>query len=121
MAKVPMTKEAAKALAAEVKLQSPDYALLALVPVENQDAARLWIRMKAEFTPNLHDLADAFEYCERRQSESDDKANEILPQAAKKFRVKESALDKAWIHRTWTKLNLLLRLRTAARELHGPV
>jgi hypothetical protein len=133
MAKVPMTKEAAKALAAEVKLQSPDYGLLALVPVEKQDAARLWMRMKAQFTPYQHAAADAFEYCERRQSDSNDDRDEIIAEAAAQFfdrvptKLKKTLADftesvhRAWQGRNWDEVNKLRELRAAARLLHGSV
>jgi hypothetical protein len=125
MTKAPVTKEAAKALAAEVKLQSPDHSLLALVPVDKQDTARLWIRMKAEFTPYQHAVADAFEGCERRQSETGVKANEIADDVAKQFfdRKHKKTLEeftesvhRAWRGRTWQQILDLVELRAAVRS-----
>lgn len=102
-----------------------DDALLALIPAKKRDVARLLIRMKI-FTPYQHAVADAFEWCERRQSESSDKKSKIVDDAARCFF--ESTLKKtleeftdsihrAWIGRTWPEINSLLRIRAASKLL----
>lgn len=109
---------AARSRAAGVRLQVFDDAVLALVPTEVREQVRLAMRLKAQFSAYLHAVADAFEECERLQSESNDTPTTILRQAATKFGVREKSLDKGWIHGTWDKLNDLLELRA---DLHGGV
>lgn len=79
------------------------------------------MRLKRQFSPYLHAVADAFEECERRQSESDDTPTTIIVAVAAERGVEEKSLDKGWIGRSWQDLNLLLRIRAAARKLHGPM
>jgi hypothetical protein len=124
-----MTEEQAKQLdaladrssASGACLQELDDFWLALTPVPLRPKVRVAMRLKRQFTPYLHAVADAFEECERRQSESDAGPTKIIVAVAAKFSVREKSLDKGWIGRTWSELNLLLQRRAAARDLHGPM
>ena len=107
--------------ASGVCLQELDDFWLALTPVALHPKVRVAMRLKRQFSPYLHAVADAFEECERRQSESDDTPTTIIVAVAAKFRVREKSLDKGWIDRSWPELNELLRIRAAARKLHGPM
>lgn len=102
-------------------LQELDDFWLALTPVALRPKVRFAMRLKRQFSPYLHAVADAFEECERRQSESDDCQTTIIVAVAAKFRVREKSIDKGWIERSWPELNELRRIRAAARELHGPM
>lgn len=113
----------------KLAVQELDDALLALIPAKKRDVARLLIRMKT-FTPYQHAVADAVEYCERRQANSDDDPVTITADAADRFftsihkkTLEEFAesIHRAWIGRNWQQLVALLRLRAAVRQLHGPM
>ncbi len=108
----------------KVAFSELDDALLSLVPTKKRDVARLLIRLKT-FTPYQHAVADAFEWCKQRQSESDDDRFTIVSDAAQRYftpihkKTPEEFAES--IHRAWTgwrAINELLRIRAAARQLH---
>lgn len=102
---------AAKSLASGVRMQDLDDALLALVPAEARDAVRLAMRLKAQFTPYQQAVADACEWCQRRQTETQDDPDAIMDQAAARFGVESDSINHAWRLKDWKALNRLMRHR----------
>lgn len=111
----------------KLAIQELDDALLALIPAKKRDVARLLIRMKT-FTPYQHAVADAFQWCKRRQTESDDDPDAIISDAADHFfdpihkKTRDEfaeSIHRAWKGRSWPEINTLLRIRADLKLLRS--
>lgn len=110
---------AARSRAAGIRLQALDDAIVESAAPADREQVRLAMRLRGEFSPYLHTVFDAVEWCSRRESESDDEADKIIGDAAKEFARltpktrKEFAesLQSAWVRKDWKAFNRLKRQR----------
>lgn len=109
---------AARSRAAGVRLQELDDSLLVLIPAEAREQVRLAMRLRAEFSLYLHTVFDVVEWCKRRQSETADKPDKIIEDAAAQFtpakktrREFVESIHSAWIRKDWDLFNRLKKLR----------
>ncbi|MCW5693642.1 MAG: hypothetical protein KIT48_14885 [Pseudolabrys sp.] len=94
-----------------------DELILNHLPAEDREAVRRAFRLRSQFSPYLHAVADAVEWCEWRERSSNDSPTAIIKEAVAKFGVREASLDRGWIRGrySWEELAELRECRRKFR------